>query len=115
MSLLTKLPPQGDAPWEPIAADKIIAGQPQTRTLVLYDNAGRQQYAGEWEATPGKWRIAYTEWEYVYVLSGHCIVTGDDGTVVEAGPGVSFVIEPGFTGSWEVTAPMRKLWVIREG
>lgn len=114
MSLLTKLPATGDAPWEPVAADKLIAGTPQTRTLVLYENADQHLYSGEWEATVGKWRIAYTEWEYIHVLSGACIVTGDDGTTITAAAGDAFVIEPGFTGTWEVTADMRKVWVIRE-
>jgi len=114
MSLITKLAATADAPWEPVAADKIISGTPETRTQVLYEDAAAKQYAGEWEATVGCWRIAYTEWEYVRVLSGQCIVTGEDGTRIAAGPGDSFVIEPGFTGTWEVRAPMHKLWVIRE-
>ncbi len=114
MSHLIKLPAAGEAAWEPVVADKIVSGQPQTRTWVFYGNPGKKLYAGEWEATVGKWRIAYAEWEYVRVLSGHCVLTGDDGTTVTAGPGDAFVIEPGFTGTWEVTAPMRKHWVIRE-
>ncbi len=48
------------------------------------------------------------------MLSGRCAVTGDDGSRIEAGPGESFVIEPGFTGTWEVVEPMHKLWVVRE-
>jgi hypothetical protein len=115
MPLITKLAATTDAPWEPIAPDKIIAGMPETRTVVLYEDATAKHYAGEWEATVGTWRIAYTEWEYVRMLAGHCVVTGDDGTTIEAGPGDAFVIEPGFTGTWEVRARMHKLWVIREG
>jgi uncharacterized cupin superfamily protein len=34
--------------------------------------------------------------------------------VISAGPGDAFVIEPGFTGTWEVVETMRKRWVIRE-
>jgi uncharacterized cupin superfamily protein len=114
MTHLIKLPPLGDAEWEPVASSKIVSGSPQTRTWVHYDDAAQKLSAGVWEATPGKWRIAYTEWEYVRMLSGSCILTGDDGSTLTAGPGDAFVIEPGFTGTWEVTEPMRKLWVIRE-
>jgi len=114
MPLITKLPATVDALWEPVAPEKILSGEPQTRTRVLYENAAEHLYAGEWEATVGAWRIAYTEWEYIRVLSGRCVVTGDDGVAVEAGAGESFVIEPGFTGIWEVTETMHKLWVIRE-
>lgn len=114
MPLITKLAATADAPWEPVSPDKIVSGVPRTRTRTLYEDADAKHYAGEWEATVGCWRIAYTEWEYVRMLSGCCIVTGDDGTRIEAGPGDAFVIEPGFAGTWEVVAPMHKLWVIRE-
>lgn len=114
MALITKLAAGTDAAWEPVAPEKVLAGNPTTRTQVLYEDAEAKQYAGEWEATVGRWRIAYTEWEYIRVLSGRCIVTGDDGTKIEAGAGDSFVIEPGFAGTWEVLETMHKLWVIRE-
>jgi hypothetical protein len=111
---LVKLPDAGDAAWEDMPADKVLEGTPKTRTWVLYDNPAQKLCAGEWEATPGKWRIAYTEWEYVEVISGACVLVGDDGTRIEAGAGDRFVIEPGFTGTWEVFTSMRKSWVIRE-
>jgi uncharacterized cupin superfamily protein len=114
MSRLTALPATAAAEWEDVPADKVLEGNPRTRTITLYESPGQKLYAGEWEASWGKWRIAYTEWEYVQVIAGRCIVTGDDGTRIEAGPGQKFVIEPGFTGTWEVLEPMRKSWVIRE-
>jgi uncharacterized cupin superfamily protein len=109
-----KLPPANDAPWEPIEPAKIIAGTPATRTWVHYEEPGGKLAAGQWEATPGKWRIAYAEWEYMVIIAGRCIVTGDDGSVIQAGPGEAFVIEPGFTGTWEVRETMRKHWVIED-
>ena len=114
MSRLCLLPPAGEAEWEDVPAGRLLAGSPRTRTIMLYESPAERLYAGEWEATVGKWRIAYTEWEYVQVISGNCILQGDDGSKIEAGPGQTFVIEPGFTGTWEVLTPMRKSWVIRE-
>jgi uncharacterized cupin superfamily protein len=114
MNLLQLLPGNAAADWEEIAPEKLVDGIPRTRTITLYENPVQKLYAGEWEATPGKWRIAYTEWEYVQVISGSCVLEGDDGSRIEAGPGDKFVIEPGFTGTWEVLAAMRKSWVIRE-
>jgi uncharacterized cupin superfamily protein len=111
---LHKLPPAGTAVAEPIPADKLIAGTPTTRTWVHYTHQDGSLAAGQWEASVGKWRIAYTEWEYVVMIFGRCIITGDDGTEIHAGPGESFVLEPGFNGTWEVTETMRKHWVIRE-
>ena len=114
MSRLVQLPPAGVAEWSPIAPEKVISGEPMARTIVLYENPARGLAAGEWEASPGKWRIAYTEWEYVEVISGACVLEGEDGSRIEAVAGERFVIEPGFAGTWEVREPMRKSWVIRE-
>ncbi len=111
---ILKFPSREAAPAEPIAPEKLLAGNPLTRLWVHYDNPDQKISAGEWESSAGKWRVAYTEWEYVYVISGRCRITGDDGRLITAGPGDSFVIEPGFTGSWEVTEPMRKSWVVKE-
>jgi uncharacterized cupin superfamily protein len=101
------------AAWERIAAERVVSGEPATRTWVHYDDETSGLAAGEWEAGVGAWRISYTEWEYVRVISGRCLITGDDGAKITAGPGDGFVIEPGFTGIWEVLEPMRKAWVIR--
>jgi uncharacterized cupin superfamily protein len=102
------------AAWEPVPAEKVVAGAPATRTWVQYEEAGGRLAAGQWEATPGKWRIAYAEWEYVVVVFGACVIAGDDGSRIEAGAGDAFVIEPGFAGTWEVLQTMRKHWVIEE-
>jgi uncharacterized cupin superfamily protein len=114
MSHLVGLAPAAEAEWEEVAPGKVVSGNPRTRTWVQYDNPAEKLSAGEWEASIGKWRIAYAEWEYVQVISGRCVLAGDDGTTIAAGPGDSFVIEPGFTGTWEVMETMRKRWVIRE-
>lgn len=114
MTGLAILAATGAAAWMPIPAEKLIHGAPQVRTVMLYENESRKLSAGEWEASPGKWRIAYSEWEYVEIISGTCIVESDEGRRIEAGPGDKFVIEPGFTGTWEVLTPMRKSWVVQE-
>jgi uncharacterized cupin superfamily protein len=97
-----------DEAFVPVPADKVLADAPATRTCVQYEEPGGKLLAGQWEATPGKWRIAYSEWEHMVVIFGRCVVAGDDGTRIEAGPGDAFVIEPGFAGTWEVIETMRK-------
>ena len=104
----------GDGDAAPVPPDRLLAGSPMTRTWVTYEDSAQKLSSGQWEAGIGKWRIAYAEWEHVVMISGRCIITGDDGSVINAGPGDSFVIEPGFTGTWEVTEPMRKQWVIKD-
>lgn len=97
----------------PVDASVVLSGAPETRAFVTYDAPAERLCAGEWEASVGKWRVQYDEWEYCLIVSGRCVVTGDDGTVIAAGPGDAFVLEPGFSGTWEVLEPMRKRWVIR--
>lgn len=113
MSLHRLDPTAAETFEEDVAADRVLAGTPRTKVRVTYDAPAEKLCAGEWEASIGTWRVAYEEWEYCLVTAGRCIVTGDDGTVIEAGPGDSFVLEPGFSGTWEVVEPMRKHWVIR--
>ncbi|NWH07129.1 MAG: cupin domain-containing protein [Alphaproteobacteria bacterium] len=92
---------------------RILKGAPRFSTFNVTESDGGLTYAGEWEATPGAWRVAYEEWEFCHILKGVSLITQDgrEGRRVEAGD--SFVIEPGFTGTWEVIETTRKLYVIR--
>ena len=112
MSLFQRLTDTA-APEEPgaPAPDRVIEGAPHFRTWNMEDRDGL--YAGIWEATPGKWRIVYDEWEYCHILSGRSVIESDAGERMEVGPGDSFVIRPGFTGTWEVIETTRKEYVIR--
>lgn len=99
-----------DAPVNPEA---LLSGAPAPQARVTYDAPDERLCAGEWSAGVGTWRVSYDEWEYCLLISGRCVVTGDDGSRIEAGPGDAFVLEPGFTGTWEVLEPMRKHFVVR--
>lgn len=99
--------PEDGAP----AAEKLISGAPRFRTWSIEEADGL--YAGVWEATPGKWRIAYDEWEYCHILSGVSVIAEEGGEVRTVRAGDAFVIRPGFTGTWEVLETTRKEYVIR--
>ena len=60
-----------------------------------------------------KWRISYAEWEYVYIHSGHSILTAADGTATHLRAGDSYIIRPGLAGTWEVLETTLKDYVIR--
>lgn len=90
---------------------KVLAGDPVHTTWNLEDRDGL--YCGLWQSTPGKWRVAYAEWEYVYIHSGHSILTAADGTATHLRAGDSFIIRPGFEGTWEVVETTLKDYVIR--
>ncbi|MBB3657544.1 hypothetical protein FHX15_002776 [Rhizobium sp. BK650] len=93
-------------------ADRIISGNPQFRTWSLEEAEGGL-YAGIWEATAGKWRIVYEEWEYFSLLSGYSIVTEDGGEPVHLKAGDRMILRPGFKGTWEVVETTRKDYVIK--
>lgn len=94
------------------AADRLISGDPKFKTWNLEDRFG--VYAGVWQSTPGKWRIVYDEWEYCRILFGVSVITEDNGPSWRVSEGHSFVIRPGFSGTWEVIETTRKEYVIRE-
>jgi len=94
------------------APDRLIAGNPAFRTWNV-EETGDGLYAGIWEATPGKWRIEYDEWEFCHILSGVSVIGEEGGTSRTVRAGDSFVLRPGFRGSWEVVETTRKEYVIR--
>ncbi|WP_377511500.1 cupin domain-containing protein [Octadecabacter sp. R77987] len=101
-------PPEHDAP----AADRLVSGDPQFTTWNLEDRDGL--FCGIWQSTPGAWRVAYDEWEYCHILSGHSVLRDDaTGTAQTLRAGDSIVIRPGFTGIWEVIETTRKDYVIK--
>jgi len=105
---ISAINPETGAP----AADRLIAGNPVFTTWNIEEAEGGL-YAGIWQATPGKWRIVYDEWEYFHILEGHSIVTEDGGEAVQLRAGDSHILRPGFKGTWEVLETTRKEYVIR--
>jgi uncharacterized cupin superfamily protein len=94
------------------APDRVISGNPRFRTWNVEEAAGGL-YAGIWEATPGKWRVVYDEWEFCHILSGVSVITEEGGEARTVRAGDSFVLRPGFRGTWDVIETTRKEYVIR--
>jgi uncharacterized cupin superfamily protein len=94
------------------APDRVVSGDPRFRTWNV-EEADGGLYAGIWEATPGKWRIVYDEWEFCHILSGVSVITQEGGEARTVRAGDSFVLRPGFRGTWEVLETTRKEYVIR--
>lgn len=90
---------------------KVLAGDPVHTTWNIEDAAGL--YCGLWQSTPGKWKISYIEWEYVHILTGVSVLTDAQGVRVTLRAGDSWIIRPGFDGTWEVLETTLKEYVIR--
>lgn len=90
---------------------KVIDGDPEHRTWNLEDQGGL--YCGFWQSSPGCWRISYDEWEYCHILEGVSVLTDAAGHAETVRAGDSFVIRPGFVGTWRVVETTLKEYVIR--
>ncbi|TCD14422.1 cupin domain-containing protein [Oricola cellulosilytica] len=99
--------PETDRP----APEKAISGDPEFTTWNVEERDGL--YCGVWQATPGKWKISYDEWEFCHILQGVSVIAEDGGNVRTVRAGDSFVLRPGFEGTWEVIETTRKEYVIR--
>jgi uncharacterized cupin superfamily protein len=94
------------------APDRFLSGEPRFRTWNV-EEADGGLYAGIWESTPGKWRIQYDEWEFCHILAGVSVIAEEGGETRTVRAGDSFVLRPGFKGTWEVIETTRKEYVIR--
>lgn len=93
------------------APDRLIAGDPEHRTWNIEDLDGL--YCGLWQSTPGVWAVSYDEWEYCHILEGISVLTDAEGNAHTLRAGDSFVIRPGFVGTWSVIETTLKEYVIR--
>lgn len=109
--LFLRVLPSVEAEEDAPPADRVISGEPQFTTWNHEERDGI--YCGIWEATPGHWRVSYDEWEFCHILSGHSVITDADGTEYHLKAGDSFILRPGFTGTWKVIETTRKEYVIR--
>ena len=91
---------------------RVVAGTPVFTTRNAYESADGKRFAGEWSCTPGCWRIRYDEWEHCRILAGTSVLTHAHGRSWTLRAGDSFVIEPGFEGTWEVVETTTKQYVI---
>jgi hypothetical protein len=96
------------------AADRLLAGQPETRVSNYFADPTQQFFAGRWSATRGKWRIRYTENELCVMTAGRVVIESDSGEHASFVAGDAFVVPAGFSGTWEVLEDCSKIYAIFE-
>ena len=112
MSFLHRVSRDGITPEiERPAPERVLAGDPVHSTWLVDQAEGL--WCGLWQSTPGRWTVSYDEWEYVYIHSGHSVLTDAEGRATTLKAGDSYVIQPGFRGTWEGIATTLKDFVIR--
>jgi uncharacterized cupin superfamily protein len=96
-------------PFEPVAPERVTAGQPNTRLAEAVDDAGFK--SGLWEVTPGRFTTAPKGFdEVIHIVSGSGMLRSADGSSVVLAPGVSFLMEDGFVGEWEIREQLQKFY-----
>lgn len=95
-----------------LAGVDVLEGSPQFKVVTVDKQNGVK--SGFWESTKGKWRFANGKdhWEYCRIVEGVSVITEDGGRPRRFEAGQSFVLHPGFSGTWEVIEPTRKEYVI---
>ena len=90
--------------------ETVLEGDPAHTTWNIEERGGL--YAGLWHATVGEWTCSYTDQKYVHSLEGHSVLTDEAGVLVDLKAGDSWVIRPGFKGTWRVVGDTLKDYVI---
>ncbi len=93
--------------------DILINGNPQFKSWT-FDSISNKLKSGIWESTPGKWKFRNSHWEYCRILSGTSVITENTGKQFTVKAGDSFILKPGFTGTWEVVETTQKDFVAVE-
>lgn len=89
------------------------SGDPRTSGIVFFSGHGVE--VGVWECTPGGWPIhERPNTETMLLLAGTARITPADGEPVELGEGDVLVLPRGWSGRWDVTETVRKLYVLAE-
>ncbi|MCQ4348847.1 cupin domain-containing protein [Pseudomonas stutzeri] len=96
------------------AAEKVLAGDPEQSVRNHYASPCGQFSAGVWEGAIGQWQVDYSEHEYCEILQGVSVLRDRHGNAKTVRAGDRFVIPAGFSGTWEVLEPCRKVYVIFE-
>ena len=96
-----------------IAASRLVNTESlATQTWNHYTDPTGQFFAGVWAAAPGTMTVHYTEEELCVILEGRVKISDNTGASKTFGPGDSFTIPAGFSGTWENLDPVRKIYAI---
>ncbi|WP_433515778.1 cupin domain-containing protein [Nonomuraea sp. CA-143628] len=91
-----------------------LTGQSESTLEVWADSHAE---TGIWECEPGSFTAVRDGFhEICQILAGRATLTGEDGRVIELGPGSTVVLPDGWRGTWDVHETIRKTYVtVRTG
>lgn len=94
--------------WSDLPADKCLTAGVRTAIAEVVDDAGLS--VGVWEHSVGRSTDSFDD-EVFVVIEGRGTVTDQHGNVIHLAPGVVGVLHPDDETVWEITEPLRKVWI----
>ena len=89
------------------------SGDPQTSVREISDDGSIK--VGVWECTPGGWPVVNrADTEVCTIISGTGVITDAGGARRELGPGSVVTLPKGWSGRWDITQTLRKVYVLVE-
>lgn len=79
-----------------------------SKTIVGRDDV----QTGVWECSPGRFRRKNPHGEFMYILSGECTFTSDEGEVLNIKAGDTLFFSPSTEGVWDIKSTVRKVYVL---
>lgn len=87
------------------------SGDPQVSAQTVSNADGI--HVGVWECTPGGWPVVdRADTEVATIISGAATLTSADGSKQALSAGSVVTLHKGWTGRWDVTETLRKVYVI---
>jgi uncharacterized cupin superfamily protein len=84
-----------------------------TRDYRSWINADGSIETGIWECDAGTFRSRFEHYgEMIYIVQGEMVCTPDDGEAFTLAEGDSCTFPKGWTGTWDVKRPIRKLYTV---
>ncbi len=88
-------------------------GNPRVSVREIFNDGSIQ--VGVWECTPGGWPIVdRRETEVAQIVKGRGTITDADGTEHALVPGAVVTLPKGWSGRWDLSETLRKVYVIVE-
>lgn len=92
--------------------ERLIEGAPEFTTWAMDEAKNGTVKSGVWQATPGLTHSIKGEtFEFCHILEGVIELAQDGHPPVIYRAGDSFVMKPGFVGTWRTIETVRKIYV----
>ena len=92
--------------------ERLIEGTPEFKTWAMDEARDGKIKSGVWQATPGLTHSIKGEvFEFCHILEGVVELTENGQPPVTYRAGDSFVMKPGYVGTWRTIETVRKIYI----